>query len=249
MPRWRFTRSPSTSGTEPILRALQRPPEPLAVRAALRWRHVGEAWHGWLRRSPDAVDLVARWGAAAEYRELLGDDAFQEQLVGVLSRAGRRDCAAAGFGCTRRMDRECRGPEICAQDPGELRSEGPAPGACDTYYGDDAAIVVRFSPGDRHRAVFLREPGSLWVDGVRVGADQHISWYGRWLDDRWLVAQAEGPDDHPLWTYERQILNVIVHDAEERVTLVLTPGPEDAWTNPWPERDGDGWKVRAEGRA
>jgi hypothetical protein len=180
-------------------------------------------------------------------RELRGARDNPERLARVLARAGRRDCMAAGLGCTRRLDRSCREPEVCAQDPAELVSEGPAPGACDRFYAIDFAVW--FSPRDRHRAVITREPAALWVDGVRAGPDQTLDIYGRWLDDRYFVVQCEGPDDHPAQTYQMgslvsQIVSLLVFDADLMTTTILMPGPEDLWTNPWPERDGENWIVR-----
>lgn len=62
---------------------------------------------------------------------------------------------------------------------------------------------MRFSGGeDRHRAVFCRDTAGsavrLWVDGVPVGSGGGLDSYGHWLDGRFLVVQAEGPDCHPL---------------------------------------------------
>jgi hypothetical protein len=234
--------------TEKILRALTRAPESLAVRAALRWRYVDEAWYPWLRRSADAVHLAERCRASDEYREMLGADAYQEQLLELLARAGRRDCAAAGLGCTRRLDRSCREPAVCVQDPAALVSEGPAPGGCDTYHGGDD-LVVRFSPGDRHRAVLTRQPVALWIDGVPVITDQTMDFHGRWLDDRHFAVQCEGPDEHPAQSYGMgplfsKILTLLIVDADQGTTTILVPGPEDLWTAPWPEWNGDGWTVR-----
>ncbi|WP_106317778.1 hypothetical protein [Actinoplanes italicus] len=234
---------------ERILRALQRPPEPVEVRAALKWRHLADPWRLWLRRSAAGVDLFNRWTESSEHVEMLGEDAYREQLVRLLSRAVPRDCAASGFGCTRRIDRSCREPEICSQNPpataGEaVHREGPLPGGCDRYFGwwgGSSVLRVAFSAGDRHRAVHW--DGRLWIDGLPIADDQTLDEYGRWLDDRFFVILAEGPPDHPAQTFTwdtpvSTIRSVVVHDADQGSTTVLTPTAEETWTNPTVVRNG-----------
>lgn len=233
-----------------VLDALQRPPEPADVRAALKWRSLAEPWRGWLRRSATGVDLFNRWNEYSEHVALLGEDVCREQLLELLSRVAPRDCAASRFGCTRRIDRSCREPGICSQDPdprvgGAVFREGPMPGGCDHYagrWGDSLVVRVSFSAADRHRAVGWG--GSLWIDGLPVADDQILDESGQWLDDRFFVILAEGPADHPAQSFTpgslvSTILSVVVHDADRKVTTVLVPRADEEWTNPVVVRDGD----------
>ncbi|MEU8241317.1 hypothetical protein AB0C07_23980 [Actinoplanes missouriensis] len=237
---------------EQVIRALLRPPEPLPVRAARRWRDAMDHWRDWLRGSATGVELYTRATARDEYQYLLGDDAYREQLIGILGRAQPRDCAAARFGCTRRSDRACRGPEICSQDRSpddrEVHREGPLPGACDTFYGDlgpEERLRVAFSAGERHRAVLWHDrvlTGRLWIDGVPVGADVFLGEWGRWLDDRFYVIEVNGPDDHPEQEYGfggAVINSVLIHDADRSSSRVLEPTADERWTTPWVVREGD----------
>ncbi|MFI1440426.1 hypothetical protein [Streptomyces fructofermentans] len=213
-----------------------------------------EAWGEWLRQSPPGSELLNWWQQAPDELGRFGRGAFGERLVALLSVASARDCAAAGFGCTRRIDRACREPSVCRLDPvvpsaaeGVARGEreGPVPGACGGFHGSRAAfeVQVRFSGGDdRHRAVFWRDgPASalrLWVDGVPVSAGgPDLDTYGYWLDGRFLVVQAEGPDDHPRQEYGpgtlvSRINSVLIHDAVSGSTRTLVPGPDESWTDP-----------------
>ncbi|MDP9793083.1 hypothetical protein J2S43_001595 [Catenuloplanes nepalensis] len=196
------------------------------------------------------MDLFNRWSEASEHVDLLGEDAYREQLVQVLSRVVPRDCAAARFGCTRRMDRSCQEPEVCAQDPppgaGEaVHREGPRPGGCDHYvgwWGDSFALRISFGAGDRHRAV--QWDRRLWIDGLPIADDQTLDECGHWLDDRFFVILAEGPDDHPAQSFgwdslASTIRSVVVHDADRGSTVVLVPAAEERWTNPAVVRNGD----------
>lgn len=86
--------------------------------------------------------------------------------------------------------------------------EGPVPGACAGFHGfrDDFEVHIRFSgAGDRHRTVFWRDTARpatrLWVDDAPVGWGAGLDSYGHWLDGRFLVVQAEGPDSHPRQSY------------------------------------------------
>jgi hypothetical protein len=204
----------------------------------------GEQWREWLRRSPVGLDLFARWQQAGEFLALLGPDGYRQSLLELLSRAEPRDCAAAGFGCTRRVDRACRAPEVCSLDPGAgPPREGPVPGACDAfwgYYGNDLRLQVRFSGRSGHRAVSWtdgQDPARLWVDGVPVGPEHVLESSGYWVGGRFFVADAQGPDEHPAQRYVpgelvTTILSVLIHDAEERSTLLLVPEPHELWTDP-----------------
>ncbi|MEU4623303.1 hypothetical protein AB0G04_25445 [Actinoplanes sp. NPDC023801] len=221
-----------------IVRALGQPPEPVAIRVALKWRHLDEPWRGWLRRSGAGVDLFNRWNESSEHVALLGEDAYREQLVQVLSRVVPRDCAASGFGCTRRIDRRCREPETCSQDPsgdaGEaVHREGPLPGGCDHYYGwrgDEDPLRVRFSAGNRHRAV--EWDGRIWIDGVPIAEDHILDEYGDWLDDRFFVTSARTFDEASTTR------SVIVHDADRGSTVIVVPTVHEKWTKPTVVRDG-----------
>ncbi|MEU4427960.1 hypothetical protein AB0F81_45680 [Actinoplanes sp. NPDC024001] len=244
-------RSPSSRPSRRVIRALQAPPEPIEVRAPRRWRGLDEAWVPWVRRSPVGLEVFTRWNEADEYLYLLGDAAYRDHLVGLLSRAVRRDCAAAGFGCTRRSDRSCHGPEVCAREPAAVPGqEGPVPGGCDTYtgfWGNHLRLHVRFSAGDRHRAVVWvddREATRLWVDGVPVGEQETIDPYGRWLDDRFYVVEVGGPDEHPEQDYTMGelvtvITSVLIHDADRVRTTVLVPEAHEIWIGPRVVRRGD----------
>ncbi|WP_229073422.1 hypothetical protein [Actinoplanes sp. DH11] len=207
-----------------------------------RWHHA-EPWRDWLRRSPVGVELFTRSHEARDYLELLGEEAYRAQALALLSRARRRDCAAAGLGCSRRLDRSCQAPEVCAADPaGPLTARGPAPGGCDSYWWstDARTVTVYFTADDRHRAIlwYERQEGvRLWVDGTAAGADQTLDTYGRWLDDRFFVVGCEGPQDHPAQEYTMgslvsTIQSVLVHDAGSGTTRVFEPGPDERWTDP-----------------
>ncbi|WIN00455.1 hypothetical protein ACTOB_004164 [Actinoplanes oblitus] len=223
------------------------------MRAVRRWRWAEEGWREWLRRSTTAVELFTRRHESDEYEHLLGAGAYRDQLVEVLSRAAPRDCAAAGLGCTRRLDRACREPEICSQDRAEgpdeqVGREGPLPGACDSFYLSHrhSQVWIQFSAGARHRAVLWSESpqgGTLWVDGTRVGEDQTLDVSGQWLDDRFYAVRADGPVDHPAQDYQMgnlasRIKSLLLHDAEQSRTRLLVPGPDEAWTCPWIVSDG-----------
>lgn len=234
--------------------------ESVQRRASLRWGRQGEQWREWLRRSPLALDLFARWQEAGDYLYLLGHDAYRQRMVELLSGAAPRDCAAAGFGCTRRTDRACRAPEICAQDPaGPVtagRREGPVPGACDAFYGyhGDLRVVVGFSAADRHRAVFWADghgPVRLWVDGLPAGTGLVLEPPGQWVGDRFLVVQVQGPDDHPAQRFlpgalVTTIVSLLIYDARESSTRLLVPRPDELWTEPRVERHGDALHVFAD---
>jgi hypothetical protein len=211
-----------------------------------------EAWDGWLRRSPSGTELLVWWQEARDGMRRVGRDAYRERLVALLSAASPRDCAAAGFGCTRRSDRACREPSVCRLDPAASSAEevplrereGPVRGACGGFHGfwADFEVHVRFSGGDdRHRAVFRRDTAAsavrLWVDGVPVGSGVDLDSYGHWLGGRFLVVRAEGPDDHPRQSYGpgtlvTGIVSVLIHDAAHGSARTLVPGPHETWTDP-----------------
>ncbi|XVU22501.1 hypothetical protein ACQPZJ_35255 [Actinoplanes sp. CA-054009] len=202
----------------------------------VRWEWVREPWRQWLRRSSTGVDVFLRLNDADSYRLLLGDEVARAQLAELMARADRRDCAAAGLGCTRRLDRDCRAPEICSQDPaGEGVREGPGPGGCDSFVSFSRQLWVRFSADNRHRAVF--SGGRLHIDGRPVGEGQTMESYGHWLENRFYVVQAEGPDDHPAQDYTMGSLvttinSLVVYDAERSLEHVLEPAAGEQWTDP-----------------
>ncbi|MFI0967579.1 hypothetical protein ACH4S8_40305 [Streptomyces sp. NPDC021080] len=225
-----------------------------------------EAWGEWLRQSPQGGELLAWWQQARDGMHRVGREAYGERLAALLSAASPRDCAAAGFGCTRRMDRVCREPSVCRLDPvapsaaGEVlrgEREGPVQGACGGFHGfrGDFEAHVRFSGGgDRHRAVFWRDTAAsavrLWVDGVPVGSGVGLDSYGHWLDGRFLVARAEGPDDHPRQSYGpgtlvTGIVSVLIHDAVHGSTRVLIPESHERWTDPQVVLAGENLRVYA----
>lgn len=250
-----------TPREEEVIRALQRPPETIDVRGGRRWRGADESWRGWLRRSTTAVELFTRWHESDEYEYLLGAGAYRDQLVEVLARVQPRDCAAAGLGCTRRIDRACRGPEICSRDrthvpDDQVSREGPLPGACDSFYLQcrQGHVWIQFSAGERHRAVLWCEGshgGMLWVDGTRVGEEHTLDVSGQWLDDRFYTVQAEGPEGHPAQDYQMgglatRIKSLLLHDAERSRTQLLVPGPDESWTDPSIVSDGRSLLVYAD---
>lgn len=225
-----------------------------------------EAWGKWLRQSPPGSELFAWWRQAGDGTRRVGREAYGERLAALLSAASPRDCAAAGFGCTRRMDRVCREPSVCrlapaapsaAEEDSRGEREGPVQGACGGFHGfrGDFEVHVRFSGvGDRHRAVFWRDmPGSatrLWVDGAPVGSGAGLDSYGHWLDGRFLVVQAEGPDSHPRQSYgpgtlTTGIVSVLIHDAAHGSTRMLIPEPHEGWTDPQVVPAGDTLRVYA----
>ncbi|MGW7327079.1 hypothetical protein ACWGIU_00280 [Streptomyces sp. NPDC054840] len=222
-------------------------------RVLRHWGLQGVEWWPWLRRSPVAVDLLAWWGHADAYRALVGEDAYRERGRELLSRASPRDCAAAGMGCERRIDRACRTPEICALEPAAPgRREGPAPGACSGFYGD-TWLRVRFSPDDRHCAVSCREDekwaSRLWVDGVQVEADVALDFGGHWQGNRFYVVQAMGPDDHPMQRWGPGggwIASLLIHDIERGASRLLVPEDTEAWTDPLVVLTGDELRVYAD---
>lgn len=212
-----------------------------------------EGWDEWLRQSPPASELRVWWQESPARVRKVGRDAYGERLAALLSAASARDCAAAGLGCTRRLDRVCREPSVWRLDSAEPwvaeevsrgEREGPVPGACGGFHGfwGDFEVHVWFSGGDdRHRAVFWHDMAEsavrLWVDGVPVGAGVRLDTYGHWLGGRFLVVQAEGPQDHPRQTYGPGLLvtgivSVLIHDAVHGSTRILVPRPHETWTDP-----------------
>ncbi|XVV09694.1 hypothetical protein ACQP2X_33225 [Actinoplanes sp. CA-131856] len=201
-----------------------------------KWEWVREPWRQWLRRSSIGVEVFMRVNDPDSYRLLLGSGTAGTQLAGVMALADRRDCAAAGLGCTRRLDRSCRDPEICSQDPaGAGGREGPVPGGCDSFTSFTQDLWVRFSADNRHRAVLSGK--RLWIDGRPVGEDQTMEPYGQWVGDRFFVVPAEGPEDHPDQEYTMGYLastinSLVVYDADRSIEQVLVPTPEERWTDP-----------------
>ncbi|MFB7466153.1 hypothetical protein ACFCZ1_22085 [Streptomyces sp. NPDC056224] len=141
-----------------------------------------DPWQDWLSRSPEALTVRQWWADVVEQTARLGEDGYCERLGELLSRLSPRDFAALGFGCTRRIDRSCREPQTCSQDPvaapaGEQPTprHGPVAGACSGFWDCYSRFQVRaaFTADDRHRVVTVQGRWSqvmLWVDGVRVEA-------------------------------------------------------------------------------
>ncbi|PWK69425.1 hypothetical protein BCL76_106141 [Streptomyces sp. CG 926] len=222
-----------------------------------RWGRQTAAWADWLARSPAGVDLHLWWQRQNDLVPLIGEEPYRDRLAELLSRAAPRDLAAMGLGCSRRVDRACRTPEVCGQDP-EPRPDvrpfgrsGPVPGACSSFIDcyTSHEIRVRFSGDDRHSAVMLLRGGPgearLWVDGVPVLEGEWLDNGGHWLDERFFVIRIGGPDDHPeqgytsigQWLYD--IVSLLVYDAELRIPHVLIPGPTENWRDPVADvRDG-----------
>ncbi|RSS50400.1 hypothetical protein EF912_21785 [Streptomyces sp. WAC07061] len=252
-------------GTAPRAEEAHEDREDAAAAAARR--HLEELWGGdvadwqeWLARSPEGVDLLLWWQRRRELPALVGPDRYRERLAVLLSRAAPRDIAALGLGCSRRVDRRCRTPEVCGQDPAPPRPgspaphrSGPVPGACSRFTDCYSAHEVRvhFTGDDRHRAVLLLRGGPdaarMWVDGVPVGEGRRLDNGGWWQDDRFYVIRVGGPDGHPLqglgdigdWLC--RIVSLLVYDAERAVEHVFVPGPDEEWTDPVLEiRDGTG---------
>ncbi|MEU4624788.1 hypothetical protein AB0G04_33055 [Actinoplanes sp. NPDC023801] len=125
------------------------------------------------------------------------------------------------------------------------RREGPVPGGCADYYGwwgDGFTLRITFGPGDRHCAI--QWDRSLWIDGIAIAEHETLDDYGMWLDDRFFVIAAEGPNDHPAQSFVwdslvSTIRSLVVHDAGQGTTIVLVPTPGERWTDPTVSRDGD----------
>ncbi|MEU9109863.1 hypothetical protein AB0D54_37170 [Streptomyces xanthophaeus] len=137
--------------------------EPDAVRARPQAPEQEAApWQAWLRRSPEALAVRQWWADAAEQSVRLDEDGYRERLGELLSRLSPRDFAALGFGCTRRIDRSCREPQTCSQEPAQqpaadrrTRREGPVAGACNGFWDCSSRYGIRaaFTADDRHLAV------------------------------------------------------------------------------------------------
>ncbi|MGW1713773.1 hypothetical protein [Streptomyces sp. NPDC002156] len=225
-----------------------------------------EAWGEWLRNSPSGSELSLWWQQASERIRQVGRDAYGERLAALLSAASPRDCAAAGMGCTRRLDRACYGPSVCRQDPvgpsgaeeaaGPAR-EGPVPGACGGFHGfwTDFEFHVWFGgPGDRHRAVLWHDMAAsvvrLWVDGAVVGAEVFLDSHAHWVGGRFLVVEAAGPDDHPRQSYGpgrlgSGIVSVLIHDTAHGSTRTLVPKDHEMWSAPQVVLAGESLRVYA----
>ncbi|WP_371680798.1 hypothetical protein [Streptomyces sp. NBC_01276] len=239
---WRRRRNRATAETEPGTerarpQAPERDPEPGA-----------DPWQDWLSRSSGALAVRQCWADAAEQTARLGEDGYRERLGELLSRLSPRDFAALGLGCTRRIDRPCREPRTCAQDPvpppaGErpVPREGPVAGACSGFWDCYTRFGVRaaFTADDRHRAVTVQGRWSgvmLWVDGIRVEAPNFLDDTGYWVDDRFYVTETAAPDDHPLQGHvgmgEIAVLSLVIHDVTTATTHIVDPEPHENWSCP-----------------
>ncbi|MBT2544131.1 hypothetical protein J7E99_26360 [Streptomyces sp. ISL-44] len=221
-------------------------------RVAERWGRSAAGWQHWLARSPVGVDLLHWWFDEADLTALVGEDRYVERLAELLSKAAPRDVAAMGLGCSRRVDRACRFPEVCGLDPvvppgGGILSHrhGEMPGACSGFIDcwTRHEIEVDFTVGDRHRSVLLFRGGPdaalLWVDGVSVGEGEWLDKGGHWLEERFFVIRIDGPKDHPLqgpgYDIGAQLYNIVslvVYDAELRREHVFVPDDTENWTEP-----------------
>lgn len=135
---------------------------------------------------------------------------------------------------------------------------GPVPGACDSFVDcwTEFGLNVDFTSDDRHRAVHVRaralsDRTSLWVDGVPVAEDVWLDQSGYWVDDRFYVVEAEGPEDHPeqypaMGNLGCTIFSLVIHDVERATTQILIPDATEKWTYPHVRLDGDTWRVFAD---
>ncbi|MFJ9819588.1 hypothetical protein ACIRU3_30855 [Streptomyces sp. NPDC101151] len=222
---------------------------------AHHWGAWGEEWQDWLRRSQVGIDLLVWWrDEGDDFLALVGPERYRDRLAELLSMASPRDVAAMGIGCTRRIDRPCRDPKTCSQDPADggtgdvWNRTGPVPGACSGFtdcwstYGIDVA----FTSDDRHRAVHIQNPSDhcmVWIDGVRIAEGLSLEHSGYWASKRFYVVQAAGPENHPqqglaMGNLAWNILSLVVHDVERATTQVLVPGATETWTSPVLRVDG-----------
>ncbi|MER5930985.1 hypothetical protein [Streptomyces sp. NPDC002054] len=169
---WRRRRNRATAETKPdTVRARSQAPEPEPEPGT-------DPWQDWLSRSPEALTVRQRWADGVEQTARLGEDGYCERLGELLSRLSPRDFAALGLGCSRRIDRACREPQTCSQDPipppaGERPAprQGPVAGACSDFWDCYTRYGVRavFTADDRHRAVTVH--GTHIVD-----PEPHENW-------------------------------------------------------------------------
>ncbi|MDH6538637.1 hypothetical protein [Streptomyces sp. SPB4] len=248
---WHRRRNRATAEAEPAT----RPARPQAPE-----REPGtDPWQERLSRSSGARAVRQWWADAAEQTERLGEDGYRERLGELLSRLSPRDFAALGFGCTRRIDRACREPQTCSQDPdpppagsAPLPRHGPVAGACSGFWDCYSRFAVRaaFSADDGHLAVTVQGQWStvmLWVDGIRVEAPNSLDETGYWVDDRFYVTEMAAPDDHPLQGHVGMgaiaVLSLVIHDVATATTHVLDPEPHQNWSCPVAAlRDGE-WRL------
>ncbi|MFK0200576.1 hypothetical protein [Streptomyces lavendulae] len=248
---WHRRRNRATAETEPGTRptrpqAPEREPET-------------DPWRDRLSRSSEARAVRQWWADATEQTERLGEDGYRERLGELLSRLSPRDFAALGFGCTRRIDRACREPRTCSQDPAPPpagsappRRQGPVAGACSGFWDCYSPFAVRaaFTTDDRHLAITVQGQWStvmLWVDGIRVEAPNFLDETGYWVDDRFYVTEMAAPDDHPLQGHvgmgATAVLSLVIHDVATATTHVLDPEPHENWSCPVAAlRDGQ-WRL------
>ncbi|MFE6847032.1 hypothetical protein [Streptomyces sp. NPDC057686] len=207
-----------------------------------------DPWQDRLSRSPEARAVRQWWADVAEQTARLGEDGYCERLGELFSRLSPRDFAALGLGCTRRIDRPCREPLTCSQDPvpppaGERPAlrEGPVAGACSGFWDCCTRYGVRaaFTADDRHLAVAVHGRWSrvmLWVDGIRVEAPSFLDDVGHWVDGRFYVTTMAAPDDHPLQGHvgmgQTAILSLVIHDVATAATHIVDPEPHEDWSFP-----------------
>ncbi|GHI83132.1 hypothetical protein [Streptomyces xanthophaeus] len=235
---WHRRRDRATAETEPD--AVRSRPQAQAQEV--------DPWQDWLSRSPEALAVRQWWADAAEQSVQLGEDGYRERLGELLSRLSPRDFAALGFGCTRRIDRSCREPQTCSQDPapqpatdGRTRREGPVAGACNGFWDCSSRYGIRaaFTADDRHLAVTVHGSWSqvmLWVDGIRVETPNPLEEIGYWVGDRFYVTETAAPDDHPLQGHVGMgaiaILSVVIRDVTTATTHIMDPEPHEDWSCP-----------------
>lgn len=229
-----------------------------------QWKVQGDLWQAWLRHSVVGVDLLMWWTNASNLRGLVGDGRYRERLIALLSQASPRDCAAIGLGCQRRIDRPCREPQTCSRPPVEGPAAdapefriGPIPGACSSFVDcwRGTGLHVEFTSDDRHRAVHLKdktEKVGVWVDGVPLPEDAWLDESGYWVDDRFYVVQAAGPEDHPeqdlaMGHLGCRVLAVVIHDVQQATTRMIVPDATETWTDPCVRLDGGTWRLYADG--
>ncbi|WP_329485163.1 hypothetical protein OG618_01010 [Kitasatospora sp. NBC_01246] len=217
---------------------------------------------------PTGADLLVWWrDEGDDLLALVGPQRYLQRLAELLSRASPRDVEAMGIGCGRRIDRPCRDPRTCGQDPADAPTgatrdrTGPVPSACTGFKDCWSAygIDVEFTADGRHCAVHFQDPSDrsrtdVQVNGVRVAESLRLDSSGYWVGRRNYVVQAEGPPDHPeqgltMGNLCCAILSLVVHDAELVTTRILVPEAAETWTDPELRLDRDTLHVYPNGQA